>query len=259
LEGGDGPPVVLLHGPGEYGAIWFRVIPHLVTTHRVIAPDLPSHGASEVIDGPLDADRMIGWLDDLIESACQTKPALVGQIIGGAIAARFAVARPERLSRLILVDALGLGAFQPAPEFGQALIDFISEPREETHDRLWNRCAFDLDALRNRLGEQWESVKAYNLDRARASGLRAGQHRLMEEFGMPAIPPADLARIAVPTALIRGRHDPATPLRVAQAASTAYRWPLYVIEKAGADAPIEQPEAFLDALRAALGEPYDRL
>ena len=46
LEGGAGPPIVLLHGPGAYGAAWLRVIPDLVTTHRVIAPDLPGQGAT---------------------------------------------------------------------------------------------------------------------------------------------------------------------------------------------------------------------
>jgi pimeloyl-ACP methyl ester carboxylesterase len=46
LEGGDGPPVVLLHGAGEFAACWLQVIPALVRTHRVIAPDLPGHGAS---------------------------------------------------------------------------------------------------------------------------------------------------------------------------------------------------------------------
>ena len=51
LEGGDGPPLVLL--AGEFAAVWMRVIPDLVTTHRVIAPDLPGLGASEVPDGPL--------------------------------------------------------------------------------------------------------------------------------------------------------------------------------------------------------------
>jgi hypothetical protein len=39
LEGGDGPPIVLLQG--EFAAVWMRVIPELVTTHRVIAPGLP--------------------------------------------------------------------------------------------------------------------------------------------------------------------------------------------------------------------------
>jgi pimeloyl-ACP methyl ester carboxylesterase/ubiquinone/menaquinone biosynthesis C-methylase UbiE len=231
------------------------VIPDLVAGHRVIAPDLPCHGASEVFDGPPDAERMLAWLDDLIECTCSTPPALVGHILGGAIAARFASDRSERLGRLVLVDTLGLAPFEPAPEFGRALSEFMAEPTEDTHDRLWSRCAFDLDALRDGLGERWEWIKAYNLDRARSAGLRAAQHALMERFGMPAIPPADLARIAVPTTLIWGRHDLATPLPVAQAASARHGWPLHVIEDAADDPPMEQPEAFLEALRAALGEP----
>ena len=67
LEGGDGPPVLLLHGPGEFAALWGRVIPDLVTTHRVVAPDLPGHGATGLPDGPLDGDRVRAWMGELIE------------------------------------------------------------------------------------------------------------------------------------------------------------------------------------------------
>src|SRR5436190_16921519 len=49
LEGGEGAPVVLLHEQGEFAARWMSVIPGLVPTHRVVAPDLPGHGSSEVI------------------------------------------------------------------------------------------------------------------------------------------------------------------------------------------------------------------
>lgn len=253
LEGGDGPPIVLLHGPGEYAAKWINVMPDLVTSHRVIAPDLPGHGSSDVINGPVDADRVLGWLDDLIECTCPTPPALVGQILGGAIAARFASARSERISSLVLVDSLGLAAFQPAPEFALALTEFGQEPTEETHDRLWSRCAFDLDAMRKRMGERWEGVKAYNLELARTLELKATQHGLMEQFGMRAIPPVDLMRIGISTTLIWGRHDLATPLAVAQSASARYGWPLRVIENAADDPPMEQPEVFLKALHTALG------
>ena len=121
LEGGDGPPVVLLHGPGANAAHWMRVIPDLVTTHRVVAPDLPGQGASEVAGGPLDAERVLAWLGELIERTCSSPPALVGNTLGGAIAARFAADHGDRLSRLVLVDALGLTPFDPAPEFGRAL------------------------------------------------------------------------------------------------------------------------------------------
>ena len=122
LEGGEGPPVVLLHGPGEFAAKWLRVIPDLVTTHRVIAPDLPGHGTSEVIDGPLDADRVLTWLSELIEHTCTSPPALVGHVLGGAIAARFAIDYSDRLDRLVLVDTLGLGRFRPAPRFALTMI-----------------------------------------------------------------------------------------------------------------------------------------
>ena len=70
LEGGDGPPVLLLHGPAGSAAHWMRVIPDLVTAHRVVAPDLPGHGASGMPDAPLDGDRMIAWLGELIERTC---------------------------------------------------------------------------------------------------------------------------------------------------------------------------------------------
>lgn len=255
LEGGDGPPVVLLHGPGGYGLKWLRVIPDLVATHRVIAPDLPGHGASDPIDGPHEVNRVLDWLDALIESTCPTAPALVGETIGGAIAARFASDRRDGLSRLVLVDTLGLAEFHPAPDFGRALTEFIAEPNEATHDQIWGLCAFDLDALRERLGARWEWIKEYNLDRARTPALRVTQHALMEQFGMPAIPREDLARIAVPTTLIWGRHDLATSLSLAQAASTSLGWSLHVIEKAADDPSLEQPEAFLNALRTALGDP----
>ena len=251
LEGGDGPPVVLLHGPGEYGAVWWPVIPNVVATHRVIAPDLPGHGATDAISGQLNPDCMIGWLDDLIECTCPTPPVLVGQVLGGAIAARFACDRGDRINGIVLVNALGLAAFQPPPDFGLALTHYLSEPSEETHDRLWSQCAFDYDAMRLRMGERWDQTKAYNLDRAQTPALQASLPNLMEQFGLPAIPQADLARIAVPGALIWGRHHRPTPLSVAEAAGARYRWPLYVIENAG-DPVMEQPEAFLDALHTAL-------
>ena len=106
--------------------------------------------------------------------------------------------------------------------------------------------------MRNRMGERWELLKAYNLDRALTPSVQAAFHVLMQQFGLPAIPAEDLARIAVPTNLIWGRHDRATSLSVAEAARARFGWPLHVIEDCADDPPIEQPEAFLRALRAAL-------
>ena len=75
----------------------------------------------------------------------------------------------------------------------------------------------------------------------------------MAEFGMAEIPADVLARISVPTTLIWGRHDLATPLRVAEAASRAFGWPLHVVENAADDPAFEQPEAFVDVLHSVIG------
>lgn len=86
LEGGQGPPVVLLHGPGESAVNWRWTIPDLAGTHRVVAPDLPAHGSSGTGDEPLSADRAVAWLGDVIDETCQEPPALVGHVLGGASA-----------------------------------------------------------------------------------------------------------------------------------------------------------------------------
>jgi pimeloyl-ACP methyl ester carboxylesterase len=103
------------------------------------------------------------------------------------------------------------------------------------------------------MGERWVPFEAYNLERARTPSVQSAVAALMEQLGVPAIPPAELARIAVPTTLIWGRHDRATPLSVAEAASAHHDWPLHVIENCNDDPPVEQPEALLRVLRTALG------
>jgi FAD/FMN-containing dehydrogenase/pimeloyl-ACP methyl ester carboxylesterase len=259
LEGGEGPPVVLLHGPSANAAHWRHVIAGLVETNRVVAPDLPGHGGSSAPDEPLDAGWVLDWLGDLIERTCASPPALVGHALGGAIAARYAARADASLTRLVLVDALGLAAFEPAPEFGLALGEFLADPGERTHELLWRRCAYDFDGLRRRMGDLWEPFAADNVDGARTPGGQAALAGLMARFGSPAIAAHDLAAIAVPTTLIWGRHDLATRPAVAVAASARHGWPMRVIEDAGDDPPVERPEAFLGALRAALGADPDAL
>lgn len=250
LEGGDGPPVILLHGPSGYAAHWLEIIPDLVTTNRVIAPDLPGHGASDPCEGVPSSDKLFGWLDDLIECTCAAPPIIVGQTLGGAIAARFAAERSMRLHALVLVDALGLCAFQPLPEFGAALHEFMQTPDERTHDRLWRQCAFNLPLLQDRLGSRWESLKAYNLERAHAPGSVAAVSGLMEQFGMAVIPATTLARITAPTLLLWGREDRATTVHIARNASNRYGWELRVIADAADDPALEQPQSFVAELRA---------
>jgi pimeloyl-ACP methyl ester carboxylesterase len=252
LEAGDGPPVVLLHGQGGWSGMWLPVIAELVRTHRVVAPDLPGLGASEVPDGPPDGARVLAWLDALIGHTCPEPPALVGASLGASIAARFAIAHPDRLSRLVLVGAGSLARFRPAPGVVLALIRFIARPTERTQRGFFRQVVVDPARVRALMGDRWEASQAYSLDRARTPSVRAANRRMLRELGTKMIPPEDLAPIAVPTSLIWGRHDRVMRLRIAEAASARYGWPLHVIEDAG-HFSVEQPEAFRAALWAALG------
>lgn len=257
LEGGEGAPLVLLHGPGEFAAKWLRVLPELVRSHRVIAPDLPAHGESGVPDGPLDADLMIDWLGDLIEQTCPSSPALVGHVLGGAVAARFAIARGDRLRHLVLVDTLGLARFRPRPLFALTLVAFVARPSEGSYHRFMRQCSADLEGLREAMGERWEPFVTYSLRMARSPGARAARS-LLREVGLPRIAPEDLARIAAPTDMIWGARDRANPVGIAEAAGTRHGWPLHVVPDCADDPARDQPQAFVGALRSALDRASSR-
>jgi pimeloyl-ACP methyl ester carboxylesterase len=251
LEGGGGPPMVLL--AAEFAAVWMQVIPDLVTTYRVIAPDLPGLGASEVPDGSPDAASALAWLDELIDSTCAIPPVLVGKGAAGALAARFSIDHSDRVDRLVLVDTYGLDRFRPPPGMALSFIGVLLRPSERGLQRSFrNYCFVDLDGVRAEMGERYEWMAAYALDRFRTPSVKAAMRSLFRELAS-TIPPRDLDRIAVPTILIWGRHDVGMRLNVAEAASLRYGWPLHVIENARDDPAVEQPEAFLEALHTALG------
>jgi pimeloyl-ACP methyl ester carboxylesterase len=255
VEGGSGPPLVLLHGPCGNATHWMDVLPDLVGRYRLVAPDLPGHGASGTGAGSLTRDRVLGWLDALIEHAGPDRSVLVGHALGGAVAARYAVNRSDRLRRLVLVDTFGLVPLQPAPDFAQALHDFLSDPSDSTHDRLWRYCAYDFGRLRERVAARWVLFRAYNVARARTEVQQAALGALMAEFGGPPIPAAELDQISAPVTLIWGQGDLATPLSVAEDAARRHGWPLHVIADCADDPSVEAPAAFLDAFEKSATPP----
>ena len=251
LVGGDGPPIVLLHGPGEFAFTWLRVVPELTKTNRLVIPDLPGHGATLPGDAPLDPDRVLSWLGELVTRTCPSPAYLVGHLLGGAIAARFAIAHSEKLRGLALLDAFGLCALRPSPLFTLTLINFLARPTAGSRDRFFRQCFVDINGLQNQLGPLWQPLMTCALGGANSPAQKAALRAMMPQFGFRAIPEEELARISIPTTLIWGRHDRQTRLAVAQQASVRYGWPLHVIEDAADDPAFERPEAVLKAFSVA--------
>jgi pimeloyl-ACP methyl ester carboxylesterase len=252
LEGGEGEPVILLHGPGESSLWWMRVIPQLAETHHVIVPDLPGHGASEVDAGELDTRHVFAWLDELIEHTCSSTPVLVGHLLGGGIAARFAISNSERIQQLVLVDSFGLAKFRPSPKFAFGLVKFLMRPNERTYAKFLPHCMYDANSLQIQMGKNWQLFLVYNLDRARDPNAKAALRFFMGQFAVSKIPEEKLAAIEAPVDLIWGRHDKALNLKIAEAASKRFGWRLHVIEDSRDDPKLEQPVQFLNALYSAI-------
>ncbi|KNG95287.1 alpha/beta fold hydrolase [Pseudaestuariivita atlantica] len=103
--GGEGPPLVLLHGFPQTHAMWAHIAPILALTHRVICPDLPGYGDSDTpgLEGAsfrAMGQAVLGLLDHLgVE-----RFALVGHDRGGRVAHRLCLDAPDRVDRVALMD-----------------------------------------------------------------------------------------------------------------------------------------------------------
>jgi abhydrolase domain-containing protein 6 len=106
--GGDGPPVVLVHGFASRGEDWASFLPTLARHHRVYALDLLGYGGS---DKPKDAGYSIALETEVVrgflDSLHLARADLVGVSMGGWIALKLAAEQPERVRKLVLIDSAG--------------------------------------------------------------------------------------------------------------------------------------------------------
>ncbi len=105
LEAGpaDGLPVVALHGLGATNASLLPTIWDLAADHRVLAPDLPGHGASAAPYGSYDARFFARWLADYLDAVGLDSAVLLGNSLGGRVALEIALLEPERVRALLLL------------------------------------------------------------------------------------------------------------------------------------------------------------
>jgi pimeloyl-ACP methyl ester carboxylesterase len=252
LEGGEGPPIVLLHGQGGFGAFMGGMAAKLVDRHRVIVPDLPGLGRSELRGGMLDAQNVTDWLRELIAKTCDQPPILFGASLGGSIAARFALEHPDEVSKIILMDSGSLGAFRPAPAVLLALIRFMKNPSVAAAERMQNVIFRDGARVRAQMGERLAALRDYQIERAKQPSVHRANRVLLRTLGTKRISDEELQEISVPVVLIWGRQDRVMKFKIAERASKKFGWPLYPIENAGHIPVVEQPALFGAALREIL-------
>jgi pimeloyl-ACP methyl ester carboxylesterase len=110
---GAGQPLVLLHGFGSSLYTWDGWVRQLAGTRRVIRLDLPGFGLTgPAPDGDYTAERYVRVVAALLDRLGVERTDIAGNSMGGRTALMFALAHPERVRKLILVDA---GGFAPMP------------------------------------------------------------------------------------------------------------------------------------------------
>ena len=107
LEAGSGAPLLFLHGAGGIPQ-WDGVLPRLAAKFHVHAPLLPGFGSSVGLDALEDHFDLFLHSFDVMEALDLQRPYLVGESMGGWIAAEMAALRPRDIGRLALAAPIGL-------------------------------------------------------------------------------------------------------------------------------------------------------
>lgn len=213
---GSGPPVILVHGFGSSLYTWKDVIPDLALRHEVVALDLPGFGGSSQ-PAALDFARLPAAVTGLADQLGLDRFALVGHSLGGATSTLVAARHPERVTRLVLVDAAG---YNSEPHERPALLRLIASPAGAVLEALpappralvW----FGLRQVFEDPAKVDEArVEAYLAPMTRPGAAAAARALLVSPRGDRQF--SAIARaVRAPTLVIWGRDDAWTPL--AQAA-----------------------------------------
>ena len=253
LEGGEGPPLILLHGGIECGgAYWAPVIASLARSHRLVVPDVPGLGESEPLPR-LNAASFSEWFEALLSKTTSSeKPMLVAHSLTGSLAARFAATTTGQLQSLFLYAVPGIGPFRMPIGLMVASIRFGLRPSEANFERFLPWPFLEAGRTREREPEWFDAFSAYMVSQGSVPHVKRTMRQVMAA-GKKRVGDAELRRIDVPTALLWGERDRMTPLSLANDTSGRLDWPLHVVHEAGHVPHIEQPRAFVEALREGDG------
>jgi pimeloyl-ACP methyl ester carboxylesterase len=179
-SGGSGPAVVLLHGYGETGDMWAPLAVDLAHDHTVIVPDLRGLGLSSKPAGGFDKKTQAEDVAAVLDAVGVQQADVVAHDIGNMVAFQFAARHPERVRRLVMIDAPvpGVGPWEEILKnpllwhfrFGGPDMERLVAGRERIYlDRFWNE--FSASPARFSEAARRHYAKLYALPGAMHSGF----------------------------------------------------------------------------------------
>ncbi|WP_082092283.1 alpha/beta fold hydrolase [Demequina pelophila] len=266
----DAPTVLAVHGlRGDRHGL--DLIARCLPGARIVVPDLPGHGVSEVLPGAHDLDAYVSFLDRLVTALgldggsgpeASGGLAMLGHSFGSIVAAAFARRHPERLRALVLVNPVS----SPALRGPRAALSWATEayyvagaalPRAVGEPLLRSRAVVDLVSSAmtcTRSAQVRDFIRAEH--RARFAGF-ADRRSLLDSYRAATRHHAaeDAHALAVPTLLIAGARDDVSPVAAQEAlAAAAPDARLVVIAGSGHLLHYEEPAAVAEHARDFLAE-----
>jgi pimeloyl-ACP methyl ester carboxylesterase len=244
FEGGEGPPLLLVHGLG--GAAWnFSELAPLLPGRRLIIPDLPGHGASS----PLPAPTLTGFADVLAEILDEPVDVL-GHSMGGVVALRLAERHPSLVRRLVLAAAAGISSSTRIAELTIALTGIVQPGR--IAGRRVGRVARSR-RLRKFVFGGFEVANPDLLTERAVHGFLRGPTMHTDALGAGLAlvaddPRLDLDRVRCPVLILWGARDKQVPLEDGFEYARRLGAPLRVIADCGHLLIGERPEVCARAL-----------
>jgi 3-oxoadipate enol-lactonase len=245
FEAGRGDPLVLIHGLADDHRAWRRTLPDLMLRRRVILYDLRGHGQTS-LGSPDGTLRQLG--DDLarfIGEPCD----VAGFSLGGTIAMRLAIDRPDLVRSLVLVATSSRVGRTAAEWYGErvAMVD-RSDPQLRT---TLDRDTADVYAL-----APHELEEGLLIRRQSTADPRGYANACAAMAALNAAPlDAELPGIKAPTLIVASDRDQHCPPRAAQIIAAGVAGSrLEIVEGAGHAIPVERPRELSHAINAFLVE-----
>lgn len=243
--GGEGPPLVLVHGLGGAAANWTELAPLLARRHRLLVPDLPGHGGSTALPAVSGLEPFADRVALLAEREGMVPAPVVGHSLGGMIVLRLALRHPQHVSALVLASAAGLSV---GNVWGRNLLSIFSTVRPgrlAARHRSWvarsgllRRLVFGFVSVADPPGLTDEAVEGFLAAQLLHTDIGSAWQALLADD-----PRQELEGIKCPVLVLWGAEDVQLPLDDAFEYTRRLRARLRVIPGCGHLLIGERPDA----------------
>jgi pimeloyl-ACP methyl ester carboxylesterase len=263
LEAGSGHPVVILHGGAGIGAEHIPVMARLARRFRVVVPDRPGHGLSDAFDYRRRdlREANVAFVGALLDELAIERAALVGNSYGGFMGVCFALAHPERVSRLVILSFFlgmsdralpGIMRLMVTPVLGTLLGRTVGRPSERNTRTFFSKF---IVAHIDRMPEELvalETLHSRRHGRSIAGLFRAGS--TSRGFRPRYVLHDRLSQLRVPTTFAWAERDVFKSIEEARATAALIPGARFVVIPDAGHLPCtDQPEATAALLDRELG------